>query len=584
MSSFSGFLPVVLGVLCLAAASNGITVPIEGLGQVMGSETVTARTQQIVYQFLNIPYAAPPVGERRFKAPVPISPWTGVKDVSMPGRACPQLGVTTQNPEGNVSDLEDCLSVSVYTKNTTDNRPVMVFIHGGGFVTGAASIFEPDYLLEKDIVLVSIQYRLGPLGFLSTGTANIPGNMAMYDIIAALEWVSSYIRFFGGDRTSVTIFGESAGAAAVSALLYSPTVRDDLFHRAIIQSGSVFAPWATCKSPKEGALDIARRVNCDRPAESMEDCLRSVSALRLMEAYEDHKNTQFNITGFPDVSGACIVIGEASPFMPKHPKTLTRNAFRNVEIMAGTTSQEGLLFWEGVYKYGLSYKPENIQSSWELVQLIDTINERFGAGSNDGSHTWHQLFGTFLTTEIHRANYTELLPGLVDICGNLAIKAPVLQDVTRFAHANPDKVYLYSFDYSGTPSIYNFSNQQDFYYPYHNNSFHAEDLFYLFPLGYRLDQQDTEVAKTMVDLWTTFAMRGRPTASAVQKTWSPVAHFNGPYLKIGKQCEEFQNYFNEFTASTDKARHQRSTASLLHVSYLAASLALMFSIVSSFIQ
>ncbi|XP_035901434.1 esterase E4-like [Anopheles stephensi] len=578
-----GLLSVCLVLLLsdrVSSQQNSPIVVIDGLGTVQGTRGRTAWTDREIFKFYNIRYAEAPSGQQRFRNPVPVKPWSGVFNAVFPGKPCPQVGLNITND----SAAEDCLTLSVYTQNITANRPVMVFIHGGAFVVGAASYYEPDYLLEKDIVLVSIQYRLGPLGFLSTGTANIPGNMAMLDMIMALEWVSSYIRFFGGDSTSVTIFGESAGGAAVSALLYSPIVRDDLFHRAIVQSGSIFSPWATCRSPKEGALDIARRVNCDRPVETMEDCLRSVPALRLMEAYEDHKNMQFNLTGYPDVSGACIVIGEASPFMPKHPKTLSRSAFRNVELMAGTTSQEGLMFWEGVYRYGLSYKPETIQSSWDLLQLIDTINERFGANSNDGSHTWHQIFSTFLSSELDRANFTELLPGLVDICGNLAIKAPVLQDVTRFAHANAGKVYLYSFDYSGTPSMYNFSAGDEFNYPYRNNSFHAEDLFYLFPLGQRLDQRDTEVAKTMVNLWTSFAISGRPAAAALKHIWNPVSHFHGPYVKINQECEEFQNYFNEFSASTDKARNQRSTGTELQLSRVAIVLALLYSVIKHVVQ
>ncbi|ETN61524.1 glutactin [Anopheles darlingi] len=556
-------IPIVVALLPLLAAlviaqnRENPLVAIEGLGLVQGTIGYGAWTARPFSKFFNIKYAVAPIGPLRFLAPVRVSPWPGVMNASAPGRPCPQLG-------RNISDgplAEDCLSLSVFTQNTTDSRPVMVYIHGGAFSEGGASDYGPEYLLEKDIVLVVIQYRLGPLGFLSTGTANIPGNAGMLDMIMALEWVSQNIRFFGGDSSQVTVFGESAGGAAVSALLYSPLVRDTLFSRAIIQSGSIFAPWATCRSPKEGAMDIARRVGCDRPAESMEDCLRSVSALSLMQAYNDHKNAQFNITGYPDVAGACIVIGEASPFMPKHPKTFARNAISHVELIAGTTSQEGLMFWEAVYRYGLSYDPANIRTSWELFQLVETINERFGSMSYDGASTWYQLFNSFLTTEIDRANFTEVLPALVDICGNLAIKAPVMQDVTRFAHANVGQVYLYSFDYSGTPSIYNFSANQDLQYPYPNNSFHAEDLFYLFPLGQRLNQQDTEMAKMMVDLWTSFATRGVPTARQLTQGWGPVTHFNGPYLKIDHTSVERNNYFNEFTATIDKARQHRSAAS-----------------------
>ncbi|XP_052873456.1 esterase E4-like [Anopheles cruzii] len=565
---------LLIGVLWAALSLGGHVsgqqntpiVVIDGLGSVQGTRGRTAWTDREIFKFHNIRYAEAPVGQQRFVAPIAAKPWSGIFNAAVPGRPCPQAGL---NGTGSELLSEDCLTLSVYTHSTTSaNRPVMVFIHGGAFVMGSASDYGPEYLLERDIVLVVIQYRLGPLGFLSTGTANIPGNAAMLDMIMALEWVSQNIHSFGGDNARVTLFGESYGAAAVSALLYSPLVHSSLFSRAIIQSGSIFAPWATCHSPKEGAMDIARLVGCDRPAERVDDCLRTVSAYSLMQAYEQHMNTQVNTSGYPDVSGACIVIGDASPFLPKHPKTLARDAIRKVELMAGTTSQEGLMFWETIHRYGLSYNPATMRSSWDLFQLVDIINERFGSNSNDGSQIWYQIFNTFDSPELDRANYTELLPALVDICGNLAIKAPVLQDVTRVAHANEGKVFLYSFDYDGISSLHNFSANPGFDYPYKNSSFHGEDLFYLFPLGQRLNQQDTEIAKMMVDLWTSFASRGVPTSVSLKQSWNPVTRFYGPYLKINHVTEERNNYFNEFTASTEKARRQRSAAPRLELSFV----------------
>lgn len=119
----------------------------------------------------------------------------------------------------------------------------MVYIHGGGFYEGAAYHHPPNYLLEKDVVLVVPEYRLGPLGFLSTNSEDIPGNAAILDIILALQWIQMHISYFGGSNTSVTLFGQSAGAALIASLLYSPYTPPDLFHRVILQSGSIMNAW-----------------------------------------------------------------------------------------------------------------------------------------------------------------------------------------------------------------------------------------------------------------------------------------------------------------------------------------------------
>ncbi|XP_059608245.1 carboxylesterase 3A-like, partial [Phlebotomus argentipes] len=134
-------------------------------------------------------------------------------------------------------DAEDCLTLNVYTKNLSGRLPVIVYIHGGAFVMGSAHSYPPGYLLEKDIVLVVVQYRLGPLGFLSMKSENLPGNAAIFDVILALEWVQAHISSFGGDPNRVTLMGQSAGAGLINALAYSPVVDERLYHQVIVQSG-----------------------------------------------------------------------------------------------------------------------------------------------------------------------------------------------------------------------------------------------------------------------------------------------------------------------------------------------------------
>lgn len=188
-------------------------------------------------------------------------------------------------------DIEDCLNLSVYSTDLSARRPVMIYFHGGGFYEGAAYHHPPNYLLEEDIVLVVPQYRLGPLGFLSTQSADIPGNAAMLDCLLVLRWVQTHITNFGGDPNRVTIFGQSAGAGIVSALILSPAVPDGLFHGAILQSGSAFGSWVVDERPEHSARDIARIGGCNENGTLAEvnACLMDMNVSTLMLAFTTHK-------------------------------------------------------------------------------------------------------------------------------------------------------------------------------------------------------------------------------------------------------------------------------------------------------
>lgn len=174
----------------------------------------------------------------------------------------------------------------------------MVYIHGGGFYEGAAHHHPPNYLLEKDIVLVVPQYRLGPLGFLSTETDEIPGNVAILDIILALEWVQEHISNFGGSNKSVTLFGQSAGATLISSLLYSPVTPSDLFHRIILQSGSSTCPWVFDENiDNENTRDIARLAGCSDTvsAQSLNNCFINMDVKTMLTAFFDHMVRVFTL-------------------------------------------------------------------------------------------------------------------------------------------------------------------------------------------------------------------------------------------------------------------------------------------------
>jgi len=211
-----------------------------------------------IVAFKGIPFAAPPVGDFRWKPPQPVNRWTGVKDAAAFAPSCPQDVSFLRLFGAPEATAEDCLYLNVWTGATaaSERRPVMVWIYGGSFVGGMTSIpaYDGTPLAEKGVVLVSIAYRLGPLGFLahpeltkespSTGFGaggKGSGNYGLQDQIAALRWVKDNIARFGGDPNAVTIFGESAGGMSVSMLAVSPAAKG-LFHRAISQSGGHFGP------------------------------------------------------------------------------------------------------------------------------------------------------------------------------------------------------------------------------------------------------------------------------------------------------------------------------------------------------
>jgi para-nitrobenzyl esterase len=214
-------------------------------GLVKGSTVADGR----IRVFKGIPFAAPPVGELRWQAPRPAAPWQGSRDATEWGSRCLQGNIFPDISFTNLS--EDCLNLNIWTPaRTADERlPVMVWIHGGGFQAGSGA--EPRHdgeaFARKGVVLVSINYRLGVFGFLShpeltkESGRNASGNYGLLDQIAALRWVQANIAAFGGDPRNVTIFGESAGSFAVSALMASPLAKG-LFHKAIGESGAFFSP------------------------------------------------------------------------------------------------------------------------------------------------------------------------------------------------------------------------------------------------------------------------------------------------------------------------------------------------------
>ncbi|XP_070207034.1 neuroligin-4, X-linked-like [Littorina saxatilis] len=227
-------------------------------GQIRGVSVSSGDDSYSAY--LAIPYALPPVGGRRFAKPVPHpGPGPGqVHEAVAPGAVCPQLDPFFQ---GMFS--EDCLTLDVYVPTELEGpTSVLIYIHGGSFAFWGSRIFTPSELVtENDVIVVVIQYRLGALGFLSSGDDALPGNYGLWDQNLAIQWVKDNIRAFGGDPDSMTIYGQSAGAVSVGHQLLSPYSKG-LFSRAILQSGVPLSVWAVNEDPSQPFDELARAVGC----------------------------------------------------------------------------------------------------------------------------------------------------------------------------------------------------------------------------------------------------------------------------------------------------------------------------------
>lgn len=358
--------PLTLNVTEAASPAQdaGLRVQVAG-GALLG------RVQDGVRVWQGVPYAAPPVGARRWQPPQPAAPWPGLRAATAPGDVCPQP--MTQLPgdaRSGVRGAEDCLYLNVYAPAAPTaaaapgaRTPVMVWIHGGSFRSGAGSDYAAEVLArEQGVTVVTLNYRLGALGFLAAPAledgAGSSGNYGLLDQQAALRWVRANIAAFGGDPRNVTVFGESAGGMSICAQLASPLSRG-LFDRAVIQSGPCTAQGVT--TPLSAALATgsayARALGC-APQDAA--CLRAVPAARLLEVAVPGNRVPGAVE-FPLVSG-----DRALPRAPA--EVFAAGGGLRVPVLLGTNRDEGTLFVAPVAQSGQDLP---LWQFWGAVALLE---------------------------------------------------------------------------------------------------------------------------------------------------------------------------------------------------------------------
>ena len=442
--------------------------------------------------FRGVPYAAPPVGELRWMPPRPHVPWTEPRDALEFGNVAPQEKSPLIPPAALVehAESEDCLYLNVWTPAADDGaRPVMLWIHGGGFAFGAGSeaLYDGSALAARDVVVVTINYRLGPLGFvrlaeLTNGAIPSTGNEGLLDQVAALEWVRDNIAAFGGDADNVTIFGESAGGASVQSLLSMPAARG-LFHKAIVQSG----PGHTHFNVDEAVDKIARPM-LEALGTMDPEALRSITAGELlaaippcMESLASHDLSVRTHWAKP------VVDGETVPDWSE--SALASGAQSGMPLMVGTTRDE--MSMELLANRGDGTLVERVQAlvpgvdAAALVEAYRAARERRLAPVDDAS-----LFAAIDTGRMLSVPSTRLLD----------------------AHRPHGPVYHYVFDWI-SPAMDGASGalhmvELGFVFGTHGATPVTTELFGAGPAVEAL-------ASATMDAWTAFARTGDPSTDAL---------------------------------------------------------------------
>nr|AJP62553.1 carboxylesterase [Oxya chinensis] len=491
--------------------------------------------------FLAIPYAQPPVGELRFQPPQPSSPWSGVRDATREGSVAPQLDAATGAYIGD----EDCLFLNVYTpalpSDSKELLPVMVMVHGGGLVhlSGSSDWWGPDFLVRRGVVMVSFNYRLGVLGFLSTGDSVVPGNAGLKDQVLALQWVQRNIRAFGGDPDKVTVFGESAGGCSTSHMFLSPAAKG-LFSAVIMESGQASANWTVEPVPRQKAYRLAAALGFQAGNLTQQEEDQRLAAFLRAANHEDltvddsRALSDFEQRRFSPVAWQPVVEPPSAGAVLVEPPVdiLREGRYSHVPVMTGVTSADGSVFVE-------------MSGVMESESVAADLNENFTS-----------LVGSLLPrpTREEQAAAAQQLEGFYFGDQGLSQEQPqaiydllsdlyFIQDTQAFARAVANTsslpIYFYYFDYDG-------------YGATEYGMAHAQESHYLFMQeegGPNKDPEsdDWKVLQLLITLWTNFAKYRDPAPSGNPVTWEKYSSEASNYLHMQLEFETKEDLLHDRT-------------------------------------
>jgi para-nitrobenzyl esterase len=484
-------------------------VNVPNVGMIAGSKTATMRS------FKGIPYAAPPVGDLRWKPPQKAAPLTSVLDATKFGSGC----VQDQSPFGMGSMSEDCLFLNVYAPTGSGPYPVMFWIHGGAFLAGESNGYDPTKLVAQGVVVVTINYRLGMLGFLAdktidNGSGVASTNFGLLDQQFALQWVQDNIASFNGDKTNVTIFGESAGGFSVHSQLVMPNAHG-LFQKAIVESGAygntLQSQLATLAMAQMQGTTFETNAKCPSPCTAT--YLRGLSAADVLAAQDALKLQSL----LPAIDGTVIPTGGVG-------SALSSGKYEKVPVIEGSNHDEWALF-VGLYL---------IQTKAMLATEADY--EAAAAATFGVSQSVAQT----LIAQYPLANYNND-PGLaLTAAGTDFIFACPSRVAAQQLSANKP-AYTYEFSDEKAPELLLPVPMSDPTFVY--GAAHASELQFVWdlptPAGMGLSSDEQALSDTMVKYWTQFAKTGDPNVTGSPK-WPAYTSSNDSFMTLNTPASSVQ--------------------------------------------
>lgn len=486
-------------------------------GPVRGT-TRTSLLGQEYLSFQGIPYAKAPIGELRFKPPVAPEKWINPLD-------CTQQSLPCYHFDRRINEIvgsEDSLKINVFTKtiNPLKPLPVMVYIYGGGFTEGTSGteLYGPDFLMQKDVILVNFNYRTGALGFLCCQSPEdgVPGNAGLKDQNMALKWVKDNIASFGGDPEAITLFGHSAGACSVQYHLISKA-SEGLFKRAIIMSGSTYCSWGL--SPQRNWVEkLAKAVGWNGSGKEMD----ALKYLRIVKP-EDIINNQEKLMGPEDIRD-----GIFTPFGPtiepyategsmilQDPMVMSREAWGNkIDVMVGGTSEEGLLMMQKIKLH-----PEVLSNPHLFVGNVPpnlglTAEQRIGFAAK-----LKELY--YPDSEPSMENFGGYVNMMTDCAFWHGLHRTIL---ARTNSGSSARTFVYRFCVDSEHFNHYRIMMID---PTYRGTAHADEMSYLFSNFTQSvpaeDSFEYRALQTMVDIFTSFAIKGDPNCEYTKELqWEPV--------------------------------------------------------------
>nr|AII21987.1 odorant degrading enzyme CXE13 [Sesamia inferens] len=502
------FLFLSIAGLVFAQAPNPTVRVAQGLLQ--GTWKVSTKGRSYA-SFQGVPYARPPIGKYRFREPQHLKPWLGVWDATRPLSACLQYEPFVKSIIGS----ENCLFVNVYTPkmNAGANLPVMVFIHGGAFMYGTGGIYDASNIMDWDMVVVTLNYRLGPLGFLSTGDEIAPGNNGLKDQAFALHWIKNNILMFGGNPDSITLTGCSAGGASVHYHYMSPLSRGT-FARGIAYSGSALTEWTHSIKPAEKARTLASIVGCPTTTnKEMMECLKYRPAEVIVNAQIEMFDWKVHM--FTPFTPVVEAPGVREPFLQQYPYHATRSgSMMNLPFITSVTSEEGL-YPAAAYQETPDILPD-LEANWnQLAANIFEYNDTLPLNLRNEvamKIKQHYLGGKPVSQE----TFAQLVQALSD----RLFVADVGKTAQLHAAKSGQPTYVYRYAFRGATSLSNLMAHNDANY----GVSHADDVLRIFkyPGLASNNPQDVAMTEGLINMVYSFSTTGIPKLINDGPAWDPV--------------------------------------------------------------